>query len=83
MILALVSQWVLQFPLAFVLSHYTTMAEKGIWLAFPISIITTALITLAIYAKGDWQKHQILRKTTVLSNKVEDEVMADGMEIAK
>jgi len=83
MILALVSQWVLQFPIAYVLSHYTTMAEKGIWLAFPVSIIITALITLAIYAKGDWKKKQMITKTAILSNKVEDEMMTDGMEVAK
>jgi putative MATE family efflux protein len=83
MILALVSQWVLQFPLAYVLSHFTSMAERGIWLAFPISIVTTALITLGIYAKGDWKKRQILTKTTALTVKVEDEVMTDGMEIVK
>jgi len=83
MILALVSQWLLQFPIAYILSHYTTMAEKGIWLAFPISIITTALITLAIYAKGDWKKKQMITKTAILTNKVEDEIMTDGMEVAK
>jgi putative MATE family efflux protein len=83
MMLALVSQWVLQFPIAYVLSHYTKMAEKGIWLAFPISIIITALITLIIYAKGGWKKKQMISKTAVLTNKVEDELMTDGMEVAK
>lgn len=80
MILALVSQWVLQFPIAYVLSHYTKMAEKGIWLAFPVSIIITALITLAIYAKGDWKKKQMISKVIDLSNKVENEIIMDGAE---
>jgi len=83
MILALISQWVLQFPIAYVLSHYTKMAEKGIWLAFPISIVITALITLAIYAKGDWKKKQMLSETADLSNKVENEILADGLEVVK
>jgi putative MATE family efflux protein len=83
MILALVSQWLLQFPIAYVLSHYTTMAEKGIWMAFPVSIIITSLITLAIYAKGDWKKKQMMTETAVLTKQVEDEVMTDGMETAK
>jgi len=83
MILALISQWVLQFPIAYVLSHYTKMAEKGIWLAFPISIVITALITIAIYAKGDWKKKQMLSETADLSNKVENEILADGLEVVK
>jgi putative MATE family efflux protein len=83
MILALVSQWLLQFPIAYVLSHYTTMAEKGIWMAFPVSIIITSLITLAIYAKGDWKKKQMMTETAVLTKQVDDEIMTDGMETAK
>ena len=83
MILALISQWVLQFPLAYVLSHYTSMGEKGIWLAFPISTVLTALITLLIYAKGDWKKKQIINKPEKLEKAVEDEIMTDGIEVAK
>ena len=83
MILALVSQWVLQFPIAYVLSHYTAMAERGIWLAFPVSTIATALITLAIYAKGDWKKKQIIGNVTRTAIKAEDEMMTDGIEVAK
>jgi len=83
MILALVSQWVLQFPIAFILSHYTTMAERGIWLAFPIATTVTALITLAIYAKGDWKKKQIITKTVETKIKAEDEMVTDGIEALK
>jgi len=83
MILALVSQWILQFPIAYYLSHYTKLEERGIWLAIPVSIIITALITLVIYAKGDWKKKQIISKTAVLTNKVDDELMTDGMDVLK
>lgn len=83
MILALVSQWIIQFPLAYFLSHYTAMAEKGIWLAYPVSTILTALITLAIYAKGDWKKKRITNKTEQILALVENESIKDGLEIAK
>jgi putative MATE family efflux protein len=73
MILALVSQWVLQFPIAYFLPHYTSLGETGIWLAFPISTIVTALITLAIYIKGDWKKKQLITKTKELVLEVENE----------
>jgi putative MATE family efflux protein len=83
MILALISQWVLQFPLAYILSHYTSLAKRGIWWAVPTSVIITGLITLSIYAKGDWKKRQSLTKTERLAAKVEDEMITDGMEVAK
>lgn len=83
MMLALLSQWVLQFPLAYYLSHYTGMAEKGIWLAYPVSTTLTALITLAIYARGDWKKKSLAGKKVSLAQQVENEMEQDGLEIAK
>lgn len=61
MILALVSLWVLQLPLAYVLSRHTSLGIQGIWLAFPISNIAIALITVAWYAKGSWKKKKLTR----------------------
>jgi putative MATE family efflux protein len=55
MIIALVSQWVLMFPIAYVLSKHTSLAEAGIWWAFPISNIVITTITLLWYTKGDWR----------------------------
>ena len=56
MVLTLVSQWVLQFPLAYVLSKHTTLGAEGIWWAFPIANVVISLITIGVYAKGDWKK---------------------------
>jgi putative MATE family efflux protein len=81
MILTLVSQWVLQFPLAYFLSHYTSMGKTGIWVAFPSSTIIIALITLAIFSKGDWKKKKLTDKIGKLSHKVELEISKEGLEI--
>jgi len=59
MILTIVSQWVLQFPLAFVLSQKAGLGQEGIWWAFPITNIVIALITMSVYAKGDWKKKRL------------------------
>lgn len=83
MILALISQWVLQFPLAFILSHYTTMREMGIWHAYPAATIITSLITLIIFAKGDWKNKKMISKDSKLAEKVEDEMIEDGLMISK
>lgn len=54
MVLAIVSLWVFRFPLAYLLSHHTSLNEVGIWWAFSISNIGAGLIALLIYQKKDW-----------------------------
>ena len=76
MVLTLVSQWVLQFPLAYVLSKHTALDVQGIWWAFPAANVTIALITLCVYAKGDWKKKRLLDEEEVLTTKVSDEILS-------
>jgi Na+-driven multidrug efflux pump len=77
MVLTLVSQWVLQFPLAYVLSRHTDLGQKGIWWAFPISNIIIALITLSVYAKGDWKKKRLTAEDDQLTTEVSMEITAE------
>lgn len=60
MMLALVSQWVLQFPLAYLLSMHTSLHERGIWWAFPISNFLIVLITAGVFARGDWKRKRLV-----------------------
>ena len=75
MVLTLVSQWVVQFPLAYVLSKHTDLHEQGIWWALPIANIVTALITLCIYAKGDWKKKRLIEPEEELAGKVTEDIL--------
>jgi putative MATE family efflux protein len=75
MVLTLVSQWVLQFPLAYVLSKHTALGALGIWWAFPIANVVITLITICVYAKGDWKKKRLLDEEEVLTGKVTDEIL--------
>ena len=75
MVLTLVSQWVLQFPLAYVLSKHTTLGADGIWWALPISNVVTALITIGVYAKGDWKKKRLIDSEDELTGKVTEEIL--------
>jgi putative MATE family efflux protein len=79
MMLTLVSQWVLQFPLAYVLSMHTPLRSLGIWWAFPITNVVIALITVAVYAKGDWKKKRLTRDDDddVLAGQIAAEVVAE------
>jgi putative MATE family efflux protein len=60
MMLTLVSQWVLQFPLAYVLSKHTSLGIDGVWWAIPIANVATTAITLIIFARGDWKKGRLV-----------------------
>ena len=76
MILTLISQWVLLFPLAYVLSQKTSLGVDGIWWAFPISHVVIALITMSVYAKGDWKKTRLIDEDDRLTTAVVREITA-------
>jgi Na+-driven multidrug efflux pump len=76
MVLTLVSQWVLQFPLAYVLSKHTGLGVQGIWWAFPATNVVIALITIGVFAKGDWKTKRLLDEEEVLTTKVSDEILS-------
>lgn len=77
MILTLVSQWVLQFPLAYVLSKHTDMQLNGLWLAFPLSNVAMALIVMMVYAKGDWKKKKLTEPEDKLTQEVSNEILIE------
>jgi putative MATE family efflux protein len=74
MVLTLISQWVLQFPLAYVLSRHAGLGENGIWWAFPVSYIAISLITLGVYSKGDWKKTRLTDEDSRLTTEVAQEI---------
>ncbi len=75
MVLTLVSQWMLLFPIAYVLSKHTALGVQGIWWAFPSANVAVALLSLCVYAKGDWKKKRLLDDEEVLTGKVSDEIL--------
>lgn len=78
MMLTLVSQWVIQFPLAYVLSMHTDLGMNGIWWAFPVTHTTIALITAGIFLKGDWKHKQLTGgPEDQLASKVSEEILTE------
>ncbi len=62
MVLSLLTQWVFQFPLAYILSKHTFLAEKGIWWSFTVTNVLVALVAVAWYARGSWKKTRIIEQ---------------------
>jgi putative MATE family efflux protein len=64
MILSIISLWIIQFPVALVLSK-TSLTHSALWWSFPISIVLTGIITYIWYATGTWKKKKVIDEDIV------------------
>ncbi|MCM5664366.1 MATE family efflux transporter [Galbibacter mesophilus] len=55
MLLSVCVLWVIRFPLAFILTHKTSLSYEGIWWAFPVSNALAALIAFVYFKRGTWK----------------------------
>jgi len=58
MVVSLVSQWVLQLPLAFALSR--TLGVDGVWWSTPIANVVTAIVAVAWFMRGTWKTRKLI-----------------------
>ena len=72
MVLAIVSLWVLRFPLAYILSHHTSLSFSGIWWSFPIANVVAAIITLIWFLRGSWKKKRITEEFKLAGETTEE-----------
>jgi putative MATE family efflux protein len=63
MIIGLVSQWVLQIPLAYFLSRDMGIGADGIWWSTPIANVVTAAIATIWFARGTWKTRRLIRQS--------------------
>jgi putative MATE family efflux protein len=78
MVLAIVSLWVLQFPLAYVLSKQTSLGLEGIWWAFALANIIAAAITVMWYLRGDWKRKRLLEEVKLEQQVREEAHIEEG-----
>lgn len=79
MTISLVSQWCLQFPLAFVLSQHTHLRAHGLWWAFPAANICIALVSAIVFARGDWKRRRLVAPRD--ERELEEEEIAEQVVI--
>jgi putative MATE family efflux protein len=60
MVLAMISLWVMRFPLAYVLSAHTTLHVRGIWYAFPVTTVISAAMAAYWYVWGGWRERRLI-----------------------
>jgi len=59
LLFTIISVWLLRLPLAYFLSRNNTLAQTGIWLAFPLANIAGALIAMVYFSKGKWKDKKV------------------------
>lgn len=79
MVLTVVSQWVLQFPIAFILSHKTSLGVDGLWWAFPVSNVIIAIITVIWFMSGEWKKKDMAQFTDTEKKVIEEAIVEEGI----
>ena len=78
MIQSILALWVFQFPLAYVLSKHTPMAEAGIWWSIPISNILSAIVAYVWYKTGSWKHKKVIHPGEAsLERRVTEEVVVE------
>lgn len=79
MALAVISQWIVQFPLAYVLALHAGYGPTGIWWSFAISNVVSAVITLLWFARGDWKHRRLLEEVELQERVLEAAQIEEGI----
>jgi len=76
-VIALVSQWMIQFPFAYVLSKHTHLHSAGLWWSFPVTNVIVSIVSVAWFAKGDWKKTRLtaeIQQVAKVTEETEDNI---------
>jgi len=59
MLNTMLTLWIVQMPLAFILSHFTPLGVYGVRWAMAISIVMRAAIYVIYFKQGRWKKTKV------------------------
>ena len=79
MVLTMISQWVVQIPLAYILSHYTSLRITGLWIAFPATNLISSTIAFILYRSGSWQRSKIIESSKLSGQVSEESLVEEGV----
>jgi Na+-driven multidrug efflux pump len=79
MVIALVSQFMLQFPLAYILSKHTSLQAAGLWWSFPITTIAVALVSAGWFAQGGWKQTVLTEESRQVAKVAEETIAEEGI----
>jgi len=79
MVIALVAQFVLQFPLAYILSKHTSLQAAGLWWSFPITTIAVAIVSVGWFAQGGWKATVLTEESRQVAEVAEETIAEEGI----
>jgi putative MATE family efflux protein len=79
MVIALVSQWMIQFPLAYVLSKHTTLLAHGLWWSFPVTNILVAIVAICWFARGSWKTTRLTEEGELTNKIAQETIIEEGI----
>jgi len=79
MIIAMVSQWMVQFPLAYVLSKHTALAADGLWWSFPVTNIVVAAVSIGWFAHGSWKSGRLTEDERQTVKATDEAIIEEGL----
>ncbi|HVJ42406.1 MAG TPA: MATE family efflux transporter [Dongiaceae bacterium] len=79
MVIALVSQWMVQFPMAYVLSKHTVLMAQGLWWSFPVTNIVVAIVSICWFARGSWKTTRITEDERQAAKVAAETIAEDGI----
>jgi Na+-driven multidrug efflux pump len=79
MVIALVSQWMIQFPMAYVLSEHTSLQAHGLWWSFPVTNIVVAIVSLCWFARGSWKTGNLTEHDRQTARVADEAIVEDGI----
>ena len=77
LVLGIISMFMVQFPIAYLLSKQTDLWIDWVWLSFPITNIVMVTICILIYLKWDWKNKSIVWQT---KEELEEEKAQESIE---
>lgn len=77
MILTIISQWVVQLPLAYLLSKFFNLGLVGVWVALPITSVIMSIIYLVVFWRGKWKTKKLISVDEQTKNKIRQETQID------
>ena len=55
MVISLVTQFVLQFPMSYIMCYHTPLGVTGIWWGFPAANAIATIMTIVWFKRGTWR----------------------------
>ncbi|MEZ4087623.1 MAG: MATE family efflux transporter [Candidatus Gracilibacteria bacterium] len=78
MIFSIVSTWLFEFPIAYIMSKHSGLSARGLWIAYPISSFLSALVSFIYFRMGRWKNVRIIpSKQEKLEHAVQEEAMIE------